>query len=247
MTKLLIINSISIFLAFTAARSADLPPQLFPNNTSIVFQGDSITHGGRGGDPNHEIGHSYVILIAAPQAAYYPDAHFHFYNRGVSGNTSGAVLGRWKNETLALKPDIVSLLVGVNDVFFTTGKGQPFSVSDYEKNYRAMLDQSRQAYPNVKFMLLDPFIMPGKNTSPNWDAWRKSIGEEQAVVEKLAVEYHAPVVHLQKMFQGVAAAHPPIEYWVWDGVHPTFPGHQLVADEWVRVYKEFYGTAANPK
>lgn len=220
-------------------------PKLFPDHARIVFQGDSITHGGRGGDPNHIIGHSYVILIAAPQAAYYPDVAFQFFNRGVSGNTINAMYGRWKVDTLNLKPDVVSILIGVNDLFGTVGKGQPFDVNNYEKTYRKILDDTRKANPKVRFILMEPFIMPGKHTSGKWEVWQKGLVEMQRVVVKLAKDYQAPVVHLQKIFNDAAATHPPVDYWIWDGIHPTFPGHQLIADEWIRVYMEFYGPSTS--
>ena len=66
------------------------------------------------------------------------------------------------------------------------------------------------------------------------------MGEIQAVVRKLGEKYHAPLVHYQKLFDD-AVQRAPMEYWIWDGVHPTFAGHQLMADEWRRVYRAFYG------
>ncbi len=227
-------------LAAAVALKGEPVSKLFSDHTKIVFQGDSITHGGRGSDPNHIIGHSYVILIAAPQAANFPEADLSFYNRGISGNTIGSLDSRWQNDTLNLKPDTISILVGVNDLLQTVGKDQPFIVADYEKTYRSLLDRSRAANPKVRFVLCQPFVMPGKSTSPKWEAFQKGVAEMQAVVEKLAAEYHAPVVHLQQVFDKAAKEHTPVEYWVWDGVHPTFAGHQLVADEWIRTYRDYY-------
>ncbi len=239
MQKLLLLLPFSLF-AVNSALSDDQMLRIFPDHAKIVFQGDSITHGGRGGDPNHVIGHSYVILIAAPQAAAFPESDLSFYNRGISGNTISNLEGRWQNDTLNLKPDIISILVGVNDILLAVRKEQPFVAADYEKTYRSLLDQSRAANPKVRFVLCEPFIMPGKATSPKWEACQKGVAEMQAVVEKLAGEYHAPVVHLQQLFAKAAKDHPPVEYWIWDGVHPTFAGHQLLADEWIRTYRNFY-------
>ena len=239
MQKTFLLLVFSLFTA-TVASYGEPVSKIFPDHTKIVFQGDSITHGGRGGDPNHVIGHSYVILIAAPQAAAFPEADLSFYNRGISGNTIASLAGRWQNDTLNLNPDIISILVGVNDLLQAVGKDQPFVVADYEKTYRSLLDRSRAARPQVRFVLCEMFIMPGKSTSPKWEECQKGAAEVQAVVEKLAAEYHAPVVHLQQLFARAVKDHPPVEYWVWDGVHPTFAGHQLIADEWIRVYRDFY-------
>ena len=239
MKKLLVFIALSILTA-TVPLKGEPVSKIFPDHTKIVFQGDSITHGGRGSDPNHIMGHSYVILIAAPQAATYPEADLSFYNRGVSGNTIASLDSRWQNDTIALKPDVISILIGVNDLLLTVGKDQPFNPADYEKTYRNLLDRSRAANPKVRFVLCQPFVMPGKSISAKLQDFQKGVAEMQAVVEKLATEYHAPVVHLQQVFNKAAKEHPPIEYWVWDGVHPTFAGHQLVAEEWIRTYQGFY-------
>jgi lysophospholipase L1-like esterase len=240
-------NFLSLFLVASgiltsslSADSVDKPPKLFPDRTCAVFQGDSITHGGRGGDPNHAIGHSYVILIAAPQAAYYPEAHFQFHNRGVSGNAVGSLVGRWNNDTLALKPDVVSILIGVNDLLQTVNQGHPFSIQDFEGSYRRILAETLKSNPNVRFVLCEPFIEHGKNTDPFWNEDLQAVQQMQALVSKLAAEYKAPVVHLQKVFDDAVAVYHPVDYWVWDGIHPTFAGHQLIADAWVRAYSEFY-------
>jgi len=89
------------------------------------------------------------------------------------------------------------------------------------------------ALPNVKLVLGEPFILSGKATRQKWDAWQDQLKKFQAVVEKLAVKHRAVVVHYQKVFDD-AVKRAPAEYWIWDGVHPTAAGHQLMADEWVR-------------
>ena len=92
-------------------------------------------------------------------------------------------------------------------------------------------------------MLCEPFILPGKNTTPRWDEWQTNIAAMQSVVEKLATKYKAPVVHLQKAFDDAARKDVPPDYWIWDGIHPTYSGQQLLADEWVRTFNSFYGPA----
>jgi lysophospholipase L1-like esterase len=241
---MVVVASVSLS-APLSADPCDKPAKLFPDKTCVVFQGDSITHGGRGSDPNHVIGHGYVILIAAPQAAYYPEARFQFHNRGVSANAIEAMAARWNNDTLALKPDVVSVLIGVNDLLQTVNQGRPFSIQDFEKSYRRILDETLRSNPKVRFVLCEPFIEHGKNTDPFWNEDEQGVQQMQELVARLGSEYKAPVVHLQKVLDDAIAAHPPVGYWVWDGVHPTFAGHQLIADAWVRAYREFY-TTPNP-
>ena len=215
---------------------------LFEKGARVLFQGDSITDMARGrtADPNHILGHSYVFLIAAKQGATFPDQAVTFINRGVSGNEVGNLAIRWDADALEHKPDVLSILIGVNDVGHALRKKEPVSIETYEKIYDEMLAKTVAALPKVKLVLCEPFIAPGKSPGDRLEEWRTAITAMQGVVARLAKKYHAPVVHFQKIFDD-AFKRAPVEYWIWDGVHPTYAGHQLLADEWQRAYKAFYG------
>ena len=133
--------------------AADLTPR-FPPGTRIVFQGDSITEGGRGygDDPNHIFGQDYAYLIAARCGAHYADQNWTFLNRGVSGNKVADLAGRWQSDALNLKPDILSILVGVNDVNSVVSSGGSGGVTaqHYEQVYDQILQQARAANPNIQ-------------------------------------------------------------------------------------------------
>jgi lysophospholipase L1-like esterase len=217
---------------------------LFQPGERILFQGDSITDMGRGRteDPNHILGHGYVFLIAAQEGADYPDHRLTFINRGVSGNEAGDLLRRWQADTLDLKPDVVSILIGVNDFGHAAKAETPFSVADYEQRYDQLLSETVAALPKVKLILCEPFFGLGKGTQARIDRWKATLPQMNAVVETLANKYNAPVVHFQKVFDD-AIQRAPIAHWIWDGVHPTYSGHQLMADEWKRVYRWFYDSA----
>lgn len=208
---------------------------LFKPDSRILFQGDSITDGGRGrnGHPNHVLGHSYAYLIAARYGADFPERKLVFFNRGVSGNKVPQLAERWQKDTIDLKPTVVSILIGVNDIWHPLNDGKDVSAEEFEAGYDKLLATTVAALPGVKLVLGEPFILPGKATSPKWDEWQPHLRKFQAIVEKLAVKYHAPVVHYQKLFDN-AVKRAPAEYWIWDGVHPTYAGHQLMADEWIR-------------
>lgn len=224
------------------ASAPDLSGPLFSPSAIIVFQGDSITDMGRGrtADPNHLLGHGYAFLIAASQAEAYPERRVTFINRGVSGNTSHDLIPRWQTDTLDFRPDVVSILIGVNDVLHKLRDNQPFSIADYEETYDKILAETVISVPNAKLILGEPFFAPGQRTLAQIDRWPEAIRQEDEVVDKLARKYHAAVVHYPKMFQE-AYKRAPVDFWIWDGIHPTYAGQQLMAYEWERTYREAFG------
>ncbi|MGC3961277.1 MAG: SGNH/GDSL hydrolase family protein [Verrucomicrobiota bacterium] len=232
----LVTATILLLAMHAAAFATDLDAAIFQAGNRILFQGDSITDGARGrnNDPNHILGHSYAFLVAAKYGATYPERRLEFFNRGISGNKVPDLLNRWQTNTIDLKPTVVSILIGVNDIWHPLNAGQEVSVAKYEEGYDKLIAQTIAALPNAKIILLEPFITSGSATSPKWDLWQSHLKDFQAVVAKLGVKYKAPVVKLQRVFDD-ACKHTPAEYWVWDGVHPTYAGNQLIADEWVRV------------
>ncbi len=224
---------------------AGLAQPLFEAGARVLFQGDSITDMGRGRteDPNHILGHSYVFIIAAGQGAAFPVQGVTFINRGVSGNTLADLAVRWQADAIALKPDVLSILIGINDVGHSLKRNQPVSIDDYERTYDRLLGDTIAALPKVRLVLCEPFLAPGKSTSARFGEWQAAINAMDGVVGRLAAKYHAPVVHFSRVFDE-AFKRAPVDHWIWDGVHPTYSGHQLMADEWERAYRAFYGAPA---
>ena len=201
------------------------PIPAFSVNTRILFQGDSITDGNRGrnADPNHILGHGYAFIIAARHGAAFPEAQLDFMNRGVSGNTVLDLQKRWQKDTLDLKPDVLSILIGVND----NGRGVP--LDQYEQVYDELITAAKQANPQVKLVLGEPFVKPTGTIN-------EGIRRRQEIVAKLAQKHGAALIHFQPIFDE-ATKRAPADYWIWDNVHPTYRGHQLMADEWERVVR----------
>ena len=205
--------------------SAVEPIVMFQKDTRILFQGDSITDGNRGrnADPNHILGHGYAFIIAAKYGAAFADRNLTFLNRGVSGNTVIDLEKRWQKDTLDLKPDVLSVLIGVND------NSHNVAFDQYEQIYDKLLADAKAANPNIRFVLCEPFTLP----------MRDGIKQRQEIVARLAAKHHAALVRFQEVFDA-ACERAPANYWIWDGVHPTYSGHQLMADEWVRTVREFW-------
>jgi lysophospholipase L1-like esterase len=221
--------------AFATASSGNSNPKL-KTGAVILFQGDSITDGNRGRntDPNHIMGHGYAFSIASRVGADYPEKRYQFYNRGISGNKVNDLEKRWQTETLDLKPDVLSILVGVNDSSSVVLKREPFiSVEKYEEIYTSLLEQTKVAFPTILFVLCEPFILSVGRVKENWEAYHSDIVQRQAVVRKLATKYNAVFVGFQEVFDQ-ACKKAPADYWIWDGVHPTVAGHELMAREWLK-------------
>ena len=218
-----------------AAELTDVP--LFKNNARILFQGDSITDGNRGRneDPNHILGHGYCFIIAAQYGSHFPERKLTFLNRGISGNKVTDLAARWQRDTLDLKPDVLSILIGIND----SGKVPP---DEYERVYDKLLVDAKAANPNIHFILCEPFYLP-KDGHKEGDERDQDIKQRQVMVAKLAEKHHAALVKFQQVFDD-ACKRAPAQYWVWDSVHPTYSGHQLMADEWIKTVRQFYGASA---
>lgn len=212
-----------------------MPLAAFAKDVRVLFQGDSITDGNRGrsADPNHILGHGYAFIVAAKYGAAFPRLNLVFLNRGVSGNKVTDLAGRWAKDTLELKPDVLSILVGVNDA----GGGLP--MEEFERVYDQLLTDAQTANPKVRLVLSEPFTLPVGAKKENWEKWRADMAQRQEVVARLAKKHGAALVRFQQVFDE-ACKRAPAEYWIWDGVHPTYSGHQLMADEWVRTVAAFW-------
>lgn len=202
---------------------------------NFLFQGDSITDGNRGRskDPNHILGHGYAFSIASRAGATFAEKANMFYNRGISGNKITDLQQRWQTDTLDLKPDVLSILIGVNDTDSVVKQQNIVTVEKYEEVYRSLLDQTKVQLPDCLFVLCEPFIMPVGRVKDNWAAWNGDMQKRQAVVARIAKDYKTIFVPLQKIFNG-AVSRAVADYWVWDGIHPTYSGHELITREWLK-------------
>ena len=208
------------------------PLAIFVPESRILFQGDSITDGNRGrsADPNHIMGHGYAFLIAAKYGAAFPEHKLVFLNRGISGNKVTDLAARWQRDTLEFKPDLLSILIGVND----TGRA-PLEI--FEPTYDKLLTETKAANPSVRFVLLEPFCLPVGHTLERGESWVAELTERQKITARLAKKHGAVLVPCQKVFTD-ACKRASADYWIWDGIHPTYSGHQLLADAWVEAVRK---------
>ena len=238
MNRFLQVAMLGISIAFAAGAQEPLP-FLQPHDV-ILFQGDSITDGGRqrtGSDFNHIMGQDYAYILAAQIGAQSPQRELVFLNRGISGDRVPDLEARWQADTIALHPQLLSILVGVNDQF---GEGErAVSAEQFEAAYDKLLSETIAALPNTKIVLGQPFILPVGKRKATYPELIAEMKKRQAAVGRLAAKYHLPIVRYQDAFDA-ALAQAPAEHWSWDGIHPTYAGHGLMASEWLKTVDAFW-------
>ena len=199
--------------------------------TRVLYIGDSITDGNWGSSSG------YMYLCAAHYMSLYPDRGYEFFNRGISGNTLSDLEQRWKKDVIQMQPDILSILIGINDISaYLYNTKEPFDFSAWEKRYRKLLDDSRRQNPDLKLVLCAPFTAnTGKMHSSTNFALRDSLVRQcAAIVEQIAKDYNAFFVPYHVLFEKLSYVYrsTPDTYWIRDGIHPTAAGHQRMAELW---------------
>lgn len=205
-------------------------------NYTFLFQGDSITDGNRtrNNDWNHVMGHGFANNIASKLWYKFPEKKFHFFNRGISGNKTTDLEKRWNEDTLSLKPDLLNILVGINETEMWLKGDTKYSVEFYEESYRNLLKTTKNALPNIQFVLCEPFILPVGRVKDKLEIYTEDITKRQAVIKKLAIEFDAIYIPFQAIFNK-ALERAEADYWIWDGIHPMPAGHELMALEWIKI------------
>jgi lysophospholipase L1-like esterase len=210
---------------------------MLPRDTTLLFQGDSITDAGRDRAdtaPNQPaaLGCGYAYLVTCRLLGDAPAAGLRAFNRGISGHRVPDLLERWPRDTLALAPDVLSLLIGVNDLWHKLGGRYDGSVRDFELGYRSLLEGTRRALPRARLLLCEPFVLRCGAVDARWFP---EMDERRAVVPRLAREFGASLVPFQSVLDDAVGRGFAPEQLAADGVHPTLAGHQLLADAWLEV------------
>ncbi|MEO7991287.1 MAG: SGNH/GDSL hydrolase family protein [Chryseolinea sp.] len=220
--------------ACSSTKSAIVKPE--KENLRFLFQGDSITDGNRGRseDPNHILGHGYCFAVSSRIGTDFPQHGFQFINRGISGNTVNDLGKRWQTDTLDLKSDVLSLLVGINDVnALIDGKEDALDAKMFENEYRKLLTSCKEQNPGLLIVLGLPFFFASGWRKSQYEKWHPLTLERADIVRRIANDFNAVLVDYPSAFEE-ARKRAPIDYWIWDGVHPTAFGHELMAREWIK-------------
>ena len=210
-------------------------PQIRPNDT-ILFQGDSITDVRRdratASEPNKKspLGNGYAWLAAAALLVDRPSDQLQIFNRGISGDKVPDLEKRWQQDCLDLKPNVLSILIGVNDIWRTFDRNYEGTAETYEKGFHALIERTKAALPDVRVVICEPFVLQCGAVD---EKWFPAIDGYQVAARRVSDAAGATFVPFQAMFDRAIQFAPP-ERWLSDGVHPTSDGAALMAHTWLR-------------
>lgn len=194
---------------------------------TFLFQGDSITDCGRNRNNDREMGMGYPTVVGATLGEKYP-GEYKFLNRGVSGNRVIDLYARIKADIINLKPDYMSILIGVNDVWHEVGGKNGLSTEKYEKIYSMLIEEVKEELPEIKIFILEPFITEGAAIDEAYDFFWTDVKKKAEAAKRIAEKYGLVFVPLQDKFDE-ACTKMSADNWTWEGVHPTTAGHGIIA------------------
>lgn len=204
-----------------------------PENATVLFQGDSITDAGRDrkrgkANESRSLGHGYPVMIAGALLKENAGKNLQVFNRGISGNKVPDLAARWEEDCIGLKPDVLSILIGVNDIWHKINGRYDGTVETYEVGLKALLEETMEKLPNVRIAICEPFVLRCGAVGDNWfPEFTERLEAARRVTSQLSLEK----VAYQEMFDEAVKVAPP-QYWAHDGVHPTLAGHALMAETW---------------
>lgn len=212
------------------------PRAVLSRGDVVLFQGDSITDDGRSretaDEPNLQttLGNGYAWHAAAGLLVGGKPGRLSLFNRGVSGDRVAQLAERWEADCLALQPDVLSILIGVNDAWHQVMGTGPGTAATYEAEYDALLARTREALPEVELIVCEPFALRVGFVD---DTWFPLFDDYRAAAKRLSEKHGATWVAFQSMFDEALRYAPP-EHWAPDGVHPAPAGASLMAQAWLR-------------
>ena len=201
----------------------------------VLFQGDSITDAGRDRDNLHDLGEGYPFYVAKMLIEKYPNETFEFINLGISGNRTCNLVERLQADFIDINPDIVSIMIGVNDTWHYGETKDWLSNEKFENNYRTLL-QGFKEKTNAKILIIEQFLLP----TDDKEHLRTDLNSKIVITRKLAREYADAYIPLDGLFAKALLVHPS-SYWSEDGVHPNEKGSKFIAEKYIEAFSEIIG------
>jgi len=214
----------------------------FPSDLTLLFQGDSITDAGRNKtreNPNDAsgLGTGYALNISSQLMSNNPGTQWKCYNRGISGNKVFQLKDRWEEDCIQLQPDVLSILIGVNDFWHKLNGNYDGTVKVYDQDLRQLLDRTKKALPDIKIILGEPFAVKGGSAIN--EQWYPEFSGYQKAAAQIARDYNLAWIPYQTIFDD-ALKSAPVAYWCPDGVHPSVAGGGLMAKTWLQTFEKLF-------
>jgi lysophospholipase L1-like esterase len=229
-------SSVVVSSRRSLATESSRPEEQIDEGAVVLFQGDSITDARRDKQkfaerPNdaRALGDGYPFLIASELLRDYPEKKLKIFNRGISGNKVPNLHKRWQKDCLDMKPGLLSIMIGVNDIWHKMNGKYDGTVEDYRKGFTELLEMTKKELPGIRLVICEPFAL---RCGAVKDAWFPEFDERRRVAAEIASAAGAVWVPFQKMFDTAIASGVNAEVWAADGVHPTVDGHALMAETW---------------
>ena len=194
----------------------------------LLFQGDSITDAGRDKRNYYDLGNGYPKFAASIIAEKYADTSFEFINLGISGNRTGQLFDRFYSDGIALQPDIISILIGINDIWHRCSPNYILTTDEQiALNYREILKRIRRE-TNAKIVILSPYVLDSEDKEP----MKKELSTVLPIIRELADEFADAYVPLDELFEKAMETQPEPRYYSADGVHPNENGAKFIAEHY---------------
>ncbi len=201
----------------------------FKKDDLILFIGDSITDCGRDRNDLASLGMGYAAMLAGRLGLERAELNLRFLNRGIGGDSTCHLLARWDEDCIELKPDWVSILIGVNNTWRRYDQNDPTQDGVFSTECRELLEHV-QNETSTKIVICSPFLL---HTDPSIEKMREDLDPKIGILRKLAEEFGAIWVDFDAAFVAAKGRQIP-SYWAFDGVHPTMAGHALMANAWMQ-------------
>ena len=176
-------------------------------------------------------------MLVKASLGFEAPGRYEFINRGISGNRVVDVYARIKKDIINIKPDVMSILIGVNDVWHEFQES-PYGVSadKYYKIYDMLIEEVKNALPDIKIMIMEPFVLKACATEEKWDCFNSEVKKRAEMAKKIAEKYNLPFISLQDGFDKLSKNNDE-SYWLSDGVHPTAMGHEYIKRQWIKAFE----------
>ena len=194
-------------------------------NQKIVCFGDSITETARTRNIYYPGGSGYFNIIKSKVETFYIDYNVEMINKGIGGNKTGDLVNRLERDVLAEKPDVVTMLIGINDLWHPYDAGDVIDFDQIEKNYRYLVETIRSN--NIRLVVMTPFLFPTNN---HFVGLMDSFYKLLSIIRSLIKEYNLEHIDLYPILQKYAEIGGNASI-TKDGVHPTQLGHGIIAHE----------------